>query len=60
MPNICKLACNATDAGVPINQVGAKYWELHDNVTTLALGSQPREGLARAWIEKEAHECGKV
>jgi hypothetical protein len=28
-------------------------------VATLALGSQPRQRLARAWAKKEAWECGK-
>jgi hypothetical protein len=26
------------------------------DVTTLALGSRPRQGLARLWAKKEAHE----
>jgi hypothetical protein len=30
------------------------------NVATLALGSQPKRGLTRAWAKREAWECGRV
>jgi hypothetical protein len=30
------------------------------NVATLALGSRPRQRLARAWAKREARECGRV
>jgi hypothetical protein len=37
-----------------------KNWHLHKNlaifVTTLALGSQPRQGLARVWAKREAQK----
>jgi hypothetical protein len=29
-------------------------------VTTLALGSRPRQGFARVWAKKGARECGKM
>jgi hypothetical protein len=29
-------------------------------VATLALGSRPRQGLARAWAKKESRDCGRV
>jgi hypothetical protein len=33
-------------------------WDIY--VTTLALGSRPRQGLARVWAKREARECGRV
>jgi len=32
-------------------------WGLSFSVTTLALGSQPRQGLARVWDKKEPQEA---
>jgi hypothetical protein len=30
------------------------------SVATLTLGSQPKQGLARVWVKREARECGRV
>jgi hypothetical protein len=37
--------------------LGFTVWGLSFNVTTLALGSQPRQGLARVWDKKEAQKA---
>ncbi len=29
-------------------------------IATLALGSRPKQGLAKAWVKREAWECGRV
>jgi hypothetical protein len=35
-------------------------YDIIEGVATLALGSRPRQGLARAWAKREARECGRV
>jgi hypothetical protein len=36
------------------------FYNVSTIITTLALGSRPRQGLARVQAKKEARECGRV